>query len=268
MSAVLLNTVPRESRSPLWRAYLAEIKFEFLKVSRMPAYVIPTLAFPNLFYLMFGILLEGKQSPGAIGMATYLMASYGAFGVMAAALFGFAVGVSSERGYGWLQVKRASPMPPHAYLIAKLAMSMAFGAILVTMLMVLGATLGGVRLAPGPVLQLLAILVAGMLPFAAMGLWLGCRASPAAAPVIANAICLPMGFLSGVWLPLQFLPPAVQHVAPWLPLYHLSQLANRAVGAPSAGPAWQHVGALGACTLVFLALALRSFTRDETVTYG
>lgn len=268
MSTVMLDSVPRASRLPLWRAHLAEIKFEFLKVSRMPAYVIPTLAFPNLFYLMFGILLEGKQTQGSVGMATYLMASYGTFGVMAAALFGFAVGVSSERGYGWLQLKRASPMPPQAYLLAKLAMSMVFGAILVTMLLALGTLLGGVRLAPWTALQLIGILVAGTLPFGAMGLWLGCKASPSAAPAIANAICLPMAFLSGLWLPLQFLPPAVQHAAPWLPAYHLSQLAFHVAGAPSAGPAWQHVGALGACTLVFLALALRSFTRDETVTYG
>ena len=36
-----------------------------------------------------------------------------------------------ERGYGWLQVKRASPMPPLAYLVAKTVMSIIFSAIIV-----------------------------------------------------------------------------------------------------------------------------------------
>lgn len=268
MSTVTWDRSTGAPPSPAWRAYRMEFKYEFLKLSRMPGYVIPTLAFPALFYLMFGIVLGGKQSAGSVGMSTVLLASYGTFGVIAAALFGFAVGVAGERGYGWLQVKRASPMPPQAYLLAKLGMSMVLGTLLVLVLVALGTAWGGVQLGPWAVLRLLAVLVAGTIPFAAGGLWLGCKASPTSAPAIANAICMPMAFLSGLWLPLQFLPEFVQHMARWLPAYHLAQLAYRAIGTPSAGAVWEHVAALGACTLVFLALALRNFVRDDTVSYG
>ena len=268
MSTATWDRSASAAPSPVWRAHRMEFKYEFLKLSRMPGYVIPTLGFPCLFYLMFGVLLGGKQSAGPAGMSTVLLASYGTFGVIAAALFGFAVGVAGERGYGWLQVKRASPMPPQAYLLAKLGMSMVFGALLVAMLVALGIGLGGVRLGPWAIVRLLAVLVSGTIPFAAVGLWLGCKASPTSAPALANAICMPMGFLSGLWLPLQFLPEFVQHMARWLPAYHLAQLAYRAIGTPSAGAIWQHVAALGACTLVFLALALRDFVRDDTVSYG
>lgn len=254
--------------SAAWRAHRMEFKYEFLKLSRMPGYVIPTLTFPCLFYLMFGVVLGDRQDPRSAAMATYLLGSYGTFGVMAAALFGFAVGVSTERGHGWLQVKRASPMPPQAYVLAKLGMSMVFGSILVAMLVALGTALGGVRLGPATILRLLAVLVAGTIPFAAGGLWLGCKASPSAAPAIANAVCMPMAFLSGLWVPLRFLPDFVQQAAPWLPTYHLSQLAYRAIGAPAVGEVWQQVAALCAYTLVFSALALRNFVRDDTVTYG
>ena len=44
-----------------------------------------------------------------------------------AALFGFGVGVAVERGQGWLLLKRATPMPPLAYLLAKMATAVAFG---------------------------------------------------------------------------------------------------------------------------------------------
>jgi hypothetical protein len=93
------------------RIQAAEAKHEFLKVWRQPAYVIPTLGFPLVFDVMFGIVLNGKQHIGGVGLSTYMLATYGTFGVMAAAVFGFAVGVATERGLGWLQVKRASPMP-------------------------------------------------------------------------------------------------------------------------------------------------------------
>ncbi len=136
------------------RAYRTEAKYEFLKTLRQPAYVIPTLTFPLIFYVMFGIVFGGKQAVGDVNLATYLLATYSAFGVIGASLFGFAVGVAMERGYGWLQVKRASPMPPLAYLMAKAVMAMIFSAILVVSLFVVGVAFGGVHLSIGRFLGL------------------------------------------------------------------------------------------------------------------
>ena len=103
------------------RAYALEAKYEFLKVLRMPGYAIPSIAFPAMFYLLFGVMF-GRGTVGGLTMATYLIATYGAFGVIGAALFGFGVGVAIERGQGWMMLKRASPMPPMAFFAAKLAM--------------------------------------------------------------------------------------------------------------------------------------------------
>ena len=66
---------------------------------------------------------------------------------MGASLFGTAAGLASDRGLGWLQVKRASPMPPFAYFAAKVITSMIFSTIIVLVLFLLGFTLGGVRMA-------------------------------------------------------------------------------------------------------------------------
>src|SRR5688500_3022950 len=95
------------------RVYALEAKYELLKVARMPGFAIPSIAFPVMFYSLFGLVFGGRGL-GGINMATYLVATYGAFGVIGAALFGFGVGVAVERGQGWLVLKRASPMPPLA----------------------------------------------------------------------------------------------------------------------------------------------------------
>lgn len=255
--------IPRFSAGRAWRVYTTEAKYELLKTLRQPAYVIPTLTFPLLFYVMFGIAFGGRQAVGAVNLATYLLATYSTFGVMGASLFGFGAGVAMERGYGWLQVKRASPMPPLAYLVAKTAMSAVFSAMIVTSLFVLGTLFGGVHLSIVAFLKLIGIMIAGSIPFCALGLVIGCYSAPNAAPAVVNILYLPMSFCSGLWLPLQLLPKFLQHAAPFLPPYHLGQLALKQVGFGSSGSALPHVAALAAFTVVFLLLALRGFSRDD-----
>ena len=211
--------------------YLKEAKYEFLKNLRLRMYTASVLSFPIMFYVLFGLVLNSKESIGGTRIPTYLIATYGTFGVMGASLFGTAAGLASDRGLGWLQVKRASPMPPFAYFCAKVVTSLVFSAIIVLALFALGITLGGVHMATGQFAQLLGTLVAGSLPFSAMGLAVGYFAGPNSAPPTINLIYLPMSFCSGLWVPFMFLPKVVQHIALALPPYHLSQLALGVVGA-------------------------------------
>jgi len=92
-----------------FRPYALKAKYEFLQLARLPAYALPTLAFPVLFYLFFGFAM-GHAEAGGTTLSTYLLATYGAFGAVEAALYGFGIGVATERGRGWLTLKRASPM--------------------------------------------------------------------------------------------------------------------------------------------------------------
>ena len=83
-------------------------------------------------------------------MARYLIATYGAFAIMGSTLYAFGAGIAVERGLGWLEVKRASPMPTGAYFFAKGAVAVAFGATVILLLFALGAVFGHVRMAPRP----------------------------------------------------------------------------------------------------------------------
>lgn len=129
--------------------YWLEAKYELLKLQRLPAYAIPTIAFPVVFYLLFGIAMSGTRPMSGRNVAGYLLATYGAFGVIGAGLFAFGVGVAVERAQGWLLVKRASPMSLGAYVFGKVAASMGFGAVIVALLGLSAAGLGGVRLSVG-----------------------------------------------------------------------------------------------------------------------
>ena len=240
-------------------AYALESKYEFLRVLRTPAFAAPTLLFPPLFYLLFGILLNR----GSSNAAHYLFATYSVFGVMAPSLFGFGVGVAIERERGWLALKRVAPMPPGAYLLAKMAMAMLFAMIIYCILAVMAFTLGGVRLQPGQWVMLGAIATSGVMPFCALGLMIGARANASAAPAFVNLIYMPMAFLSGLWMPLTMLPHFITQIAPLWPAYHLAQLALMTVGQTPATGIGVHLLWLAGFTAICFAIARRWLARTN-----
>ncbi len=247
-----------------WRdtlgVYLREAEYQFRTVLRTPGFALPTLLFPTMFYVFFGLVF-GK--PGDDQIATFMLATYGTFGIMAPALFGFGVGVAMERERGILAMKRVAPMPPMAYLFAKAAMAMLFALVIVLLLFVLGAVFGGVALPRSEWWLLVIALVFGTLPFSALGLVVGVHVNGQASTAIVNLIYLPMSFLAGLWVPLQFLPRWLQGFAAALPAYHLSQLALGIIHADARGPVAAHLAYLVIFTAVCLALAVRGWRRIQ-----
>jgi ABC-2 type transport system permease protein len=250
-----MTSVASMSGARLWAAYFGEMRFELIKSLRTPAFAVPTLFFPIMFYLLFGIFLGSMR--GNSQMSQYVFATYGVFGAMGPGLFGFGVSLAIEREQGLLTLKQALPQPPGAYLLARAAMAMLFVAIISLMLTLMAVLFGDVTLSFSQGLRLFAIDVLGALPFCAIGMYLGAMVSGAASPAIVNLIFLPMAFLSGLWLPLQFMPQFLVDIAPIWPAYHLAQMALDTVGAPSAGTYAGHIGVLAATTLGFFLLAMR-----------
>jgi ABC-2 type transport system permease protein len=228
----------------------------------MPGYLLPTISFPVLFYLFFGVLMA-QGRPGGRLMSTYLIASYGAFGVIGIALFGFGVQVAVERGQGWLQVKRATPMPPAAYLVAKVVMAILFGTSVVGLLGLVGTLVAGVHFRASAWLTLVGVLALGTIPFCLLGLVIGLSVKPATASPLVNVIHLPMAVLSGLWIPIDMLPPGVQGVSQWLPAYHLGQLSLQVIGVTARAPWWHHASFLAGFSLLAAVVALVAYRRGR-----
>lgn len=240
------------AHSPV-RSYLLEAGYELMRLLRTPSFALPSLLFPCLFYVLFGVLLNKSNGDAA----RYLLATYGVFGVMGVGMFAFGVTVALEREQGFLIYKRALPMPPGAYLFAKMAMAMVFAMIISLLLATLAATVGGVELRVSQWLLLWAVNVVGVLPFAALGLFVGTLVGGQGAPAVVNLLYLPMAFLSGLWIPLKFLPKWIAEAAPVWPSYHHSQIALKIVGMDAGGNLAVHLGVLIGTTVLFFMLARR-----------
>ena len=254
--------MPHTAVSP-FRVYGKEIKYEFLKLLRRRSFSLATIGFPVMFYLLFGIANRHDTVGGHFNIAKYLLGGYACFGVVGAALFGIGVGLAFERTAGWLDLKRASPMPPLAYLVAKCAAAMAFGVIIVTILTAIGISFGGVTLSARELLALLLFSMAGSIPFAAMGLLLALVVPANATPGVVNLIYLPMSFLGGLWIPIEALPHWLQRLAPALPTYHLAQAMLGIFGFAPPGSIASHWLALLGFTLLMLGLSWLVFQRAE-----
>ncbi len=263
MATLALELPTSRHRRSTMAIFAKETKYEFLKLVRSRTFSLSMIGFPVMFYALFGLSNRGAVMDG-MEVAKYELAGYCCFGMIGAALFGIGVGLATERAAGWLELKRASPMPPMAYLLAKCVTAQAFGVIIVTILSVLAVLFGGVHLSPREAALMLGMTLVGTVPFAAMGLLLALLVPANAASGVVNLIYLPLSFMSGLWVPLKHLPHVLQAIAPFLPAYHLSQLMLTIFGFQLRGSnAATHWAGLTGFTLLMLGASWAVFHRAE-----
>jgi ABC-2 type transport system permease protein len=260
MATTIALNLPRTPPSAA-RIYFNEVRFELLRLSRSRAYVCSMIGFPVLLYLLFGVTNKNSVLQGHT-IARYLLAGYACFGAMGSPLFGIGAVLALERGHGWLEMKRASPMPAAAYLLAKLCVSIVFAVGITILLMILGSAMAGVHITLIEALQLLSVIAAGVVPFASLGLVIGVLMPSNAAAGVINLIYLPLSFCGGLWMPIEALPHWLQGVAHGLPSFWFARLALGSLGYSdsSALLAW---ALLGFYTVVFLLAAAFIFRRQE-----
>ncbi|HEV7670061.1 MAG TPA: ABC transporter permease [Thermoanaerobaculia bacterium] len=254
--------------NPWSRTLALEVRTEFQKLIRQPGFALPTLGFPLLFYTLFALTLARQGHAGGLGFPTYLLGTYATFGVLSTTLLAVGVGVALERGQGWLQLRRTTPMPLLTYFAAKGLVSAGFALLVILGLCSLAVGFGGVHLPFSAWLRFVAILTLGSLPFTALALAIGYLAGPSSAPAVVNLISMPLGFCSGLWLPIEMLPKLLQKVAVALPPYHLGQLALAPLAAGRRENPLVSLAVLALFSALCLAAARFGYQRDRGHTYG
>jgi ABC-2 type transport system permease protein len=246
---------------PGMRVFMLEAHAEFLRLLRAPSFSVPTIAFPLMFYVLFGVLLAPAHPHPEF--ARQALASFVVLGTMAPGLFALGVTLATDRERGLLELKRALPMPRGTYLAAKMAMAMVFAAVVSLLLMLFAAVGAGVVLQLMRWALLLVLAVLGVIPFCAIGLLLGSVCNASAAPAVLNLIYLPMSLLSGLWVPLSLLPRPLAQLAPLWPSWHLAQIAQVVVGSGAGSGTAVHVLVLSGIAAACFTTAQRALARPR-----
>jgi ABC-2 type transport system permease protein len=253
--------------APLGRMLLAQTWTELRIRWRIPAFSVTIVALPVLFFTFFGLPYAKQTLPDGTSLGAYLVASFAAYSVGSVMVFGFGIGVAIERGQKVDLLMRATPLPPLIAILAKVLNALAYALLSLVILIVYAVVVGGIRQDLTVWLDMIARLLAGSVPFIALGFSIGYLCGPNVAPAVANLVYLPLSFASGLFMPLSQLPGFVRGIAPYLPAYHYGQLGWSAVGANTerlpVSLAW-----LAGYTVLFLAIAIRAYRNEESRKFG
>jgi ABC-2 type transport system permease protein len=207
--------------------YLLEARLELLRLLRMPAFALPMFLLPVGTYLLFAFAVAGEAVAKDPDTGRFMFAGFSVMAVTMAALFATCPNLAMEREQGLLTLKRAQPAPPGAWLAAKIVAGVVCGVIAYLPILVLAAVTGQAQLSGAQLAAMSAVLIAGTIPFCALGVMVGTLTSGSAAPAYANLIYLPGIYLSGLFFPL---PKAMHFQTVFWPQFHLDQLVFAAGG--------------------------------------
>jgi ABC-2 type transport system permease protein len=225
-----------------------------VELLRHPAYVVPTLALPTVFFLFFAL-------PGPAEAASVRMATFAGFAAIGVAFFQFGVGIAAERASPWEAYLRTLPVAPRVRMLARLLSAAIFAAGAAGLLIIVAVAATPASLAGAGWAELAAVLTVGIAPFALLGIALGYWAPPRAALPIANLLYVGLSYAGGLWFQPHLLPATVQAVSPWLPTRALADALTAAAAGDS--PAWRSWLALVLFAGGFALLAGRGYRRDE-----
>jgi ABC-2 type transport system permease protein len=237
------------------RLVFVHARAQLRELWRYPAFAVPTLVLPALFFLIFVV---PRVEPAR---ANAFMAFYAAFGVLGIAFFQFGVGIANERVSQWELFLRVLPVSAAARFAARILAALAFASAATTLVLAVALFTTPAALSTSRWAALVAVLALGAVPCALLGIAIGYWAPPRAALPLANLLYLLLAYAGGLWTGFAALPGAVEDVSPFLPTRQWAEALEAAVdggGRPAgAAVAWL------VYTLAFGALALLGYRRDE-----
>jgi ABC-2 type transport system permease protein len=237
---------------------LAYTRFEFVRTLRNGRLLLFSLGFPVLLYIVIAVPNRNEHDLAGSGISVplYYMVGLVGFGAMMA-LISTGARIASERTNGWTRQLRVTPLTALAYLRAKVLTGYAM-ALLTIGVLYASAIVLGVRLPVERWVEMTALILIGLLPFAALGILLGHLLTADTIGAAAGGVASLLALISGNWYPLGDGPLA--DVAQFLPSYWLVQASHVALG----GAAWSATGwiVITGWTVLLAGLARAAYRRD------
>jgi len=210
------------------RGILSLTGLEIMRVRRNRRYLIFTVGFPVVLYLLLGKQVSALAE--GVSFHAYYMVAMAMFGGFSGALTGNAIRISQERKDGWIRQLRLTPLPASGYVVSKILVSMATTVPSIVIVLLLGRFYGGVNL---PVWQFLAIAVTiwfGATIFAALAVAIGYRYQPDQVQPIAVAVYFVFAILGGLLFPIG---GGLQKVGELTPTYDAVKIATDVIANAS-----------------------------------
>jgi ABC-2 type transport system permease protein len=236
---------------------LVYTRYELLRAFRNRRFFIFSLGFPLVLYFVIAGPQHNNDNFAGAGISAplYYMAGLASFGTMLS-MISAGGRIAGERQAGWTRQLRITPLAPRSYLRAKVLASYAMAATSLLLLYIAGASLG-VSLSAGHWLEMTALILIALLPFAALGIALGHFMNvDSIGPVTGGTVSL-LALVSGTWFPVHGF---LHDVGQFLPSYWLVQAGRVAI----SGHPWTLLGwlVIAGWTVALVSFAVFAYRRD------
>lgn len=249
-----------------------ETRQSFTETANVIGHLLPPAA-----YIAVLLMLRGKTAPGTgISMGAMVLPGFVSISIVFGGLWGPTGVITADREDGTLLRAKATPHGMIGYLVGKIVMFALTTLFSLVMILVPGMMLVSDLVLDLRALMLLALIfVAGMVSTVPIGVALGSLMKSSMQAMLVPLACMLLVFVSGIFYPIDALPPWLQSLAQALPIYWVGLGVRAALlpadmvatGIGGAWPAMEILAVLGLWAVIGLLLApilLRRMARRQS----
>ncbi|MET0324384.1 MAG: ABC transporter permease [Ilumatobacteraceae bacterium] len=239
--------------------------YQIRTFARTPIAVFFTILLPVIMLVLFNALFGGSTvdtGSGTWRLSQFYTGGLAAFTAVSATFTNLANVVPVRRDEGVLKRWRGTPLPAWTYIGGLIGSSIVLAAAGVVFMMTLGVLAYDLQVDLDKLPAAIVTFLVGVLSFAAMGMAVaGLCPSASAASAVANAIILPMAFISDIFIAIEDPPQWLDTLGDVLPLKPFAQSFQDAFNPSVPAPAfqWGKLALVAAWGVAGLLVALRWF---------
>lgn len=212
----------RKSTSPM-HGFWPIVRKQTLIAMTNPWNVIFTIGLPTMIYLIFGVTGMGEHELPNGNLSGLILVSMGQYAaVMAIAMLTAEIAI--ERVKGWTRTIALTPLGVRAYMFSKVTVSVIVGILVLSIIFMIGNFTGAEMAGPVWVQSFLLIVALSVIP-ALLGLVVAAIVGGEQAYGVIGGGSAVLGFLSGMFVPLDQLNSFFQTFAKFTPLWGMNQVA-------------------------------------------
>jgi len=215
-------TAPRHRDRPLGNT-LRLAAMELRLLAREPMVAVSLIGFPLVTVLILAGVFGQTPDPEFAGLAPsdHYLAGYVGVVLASMGLITIPVHLATQREVGVLRRFRASGVSAATMVAREIVLGVVLGTVAVGVVLLVGATVYGLRMPVDP-LGVLGWYLVGLLCFIAVGVALGSLVSTGrSAAALGNFVFVPMFLLGGGGPPRAVMTPTMRTVSDALPLSHV-----------------------------------------------
>jgi ABC-2 type transport system permease protein len=246
-----------------------QLRYTNLAYWRNPSSALFTFAFPLMFLVIFTSLL-GRHTFMLNGhlthQTTYYVAAMASYGLISACYVNLAMVMTFQRDTGILKRVQGTPMPPAAYLAARVLHALAVAGLLIVITAAFGRVFYQADMPTGlALMRFVAMFLVGALSFSALAFAVSSIIPNAdAAPAVVNITIMPLLFLSGIFIPLgDHTPTWIVWVGKFFPVRHFAE--GMQSGFLGTAFRWSDVAVVAIWGMLGLVVAARRFNVEPRV---